>query len=315
MKKILSFFLVLFLSAGSLPAQTAPAAPPSLQKQQVLDSVQLAYTEAGSRGAETILLIHGLGGSRQHWQQNIPSLSPEYRVLAVDLPGYGDSPLQAVPNDSLLHFFSASLLALMDSLSIPKAHLVGHSMGGQLAMLFALKNPGRVQTLLLAAPAGIETFTEAQAQGLNAYARQAYPQKLPEAQIRQNYALNFYQMPEAAEALIQERLQLNESAYFPTYAQVLIKAVEGMLQTPVADRLGALAHPVLIVFGEEDKLIPNRFLHPQLTTRAVAEKAQQAIPDSELILLPEAGHLLMVEQSEAFNQALQNFLNKSNQTN
>ena len=311
MKKILYIILVLLMGAGSLPAQTATAAPSLLQRQQVLDSIQLAYTEAG-RGAETILLIHGLGGSRHHWQQILSSLSREYRVLAVDLPGYGDSPLQTVPSDSLLHFFSASLLALMDSLSIPKTHLVGHSMGGHIAMLFALENPGRVQKLVLAAPAGIETFTEAEAQGLNAYAKQAYPQKLPEAQIRQNYALNFYQMPEAAEALIQERLQLNESDYFPTYAQVLTKAVESMLQTPVADRLGALASPVLIVFGEEDKLIPNRFLHPQLNTKAVAEKAQEAIPGSQLIMLPKAGHLLMFEQSEAFNQALQNFLNKSN---
>lgn len=311
MKKNLYIIIVFLMGAGSLPAQTVTVAPSLLQKQQVLDSIQLAYSEAG-KGAETIFLIHGLGGNRHHWQQSIPFLSREYRVLAVDLPGYGDSPLQAVPNDSLLHFFSASLLALMDSLSIPKAHFVGHSMGGQLAILFALENPGRVQKLVLAAPAGIETFTEAEAQGLNAYAKQACPQKLPEAQIRQNYAINFYQMPEASEALIQERLQLNESDYFPTYAQVLTRAVEGMLQTPVADRLQALAPPVLIVFGEEDKLIPNRLLHPQLNTKAVAEKAQEAIPDSQLIMLAEAGHLLMFEQPETFNQALQNFLNKSN---
>lgn len=310
MKNILLMLCLLGLEAGSLLAQGISSSA-VLRIQPVLDSINLAYTEAGE-GAETLLLIHGLGGTRSHWQQTIPALSKDYQVLAVDLPGYGDSQFQAVPQDSLLHFFSKSLLALMDSLSIPKAHIVGHSMGGQIAMLFALKHPERVQKLVLAAPAGIETFTEAEGQGLRAFAANTYPQKLSEAQIRQNYALNFYRMPEAAEGLIQERLVLNASSYFPTYAKVLIKAVEGMLNSPVASRLSELKSPVLILFGKEDKLIPNRFLHPGLTAEGLAKQAQQAIPKSQLMMLPEAGHLLMFEQAEAFNQALKNFLNTTN---
>ena len=312
MKNFLYIVWALLLGPAILPvqAQEQAAANSLLKKLQVLDSVELAYSEAGS-GEETILFIHGLGGTRQHWQQNIPALSREYRTLAVDLPGYGDSRLDKVPQDSLLHFFSASLLALMDSLSIPAAHLVGHSMGGQIAMLFALEHPERVKKLVLAAPAGIETFTDAEALGLRTFAANTYPQKLSEAQIRQNYALNFYQMPEAAEGLIQERLLLNESSYFQTHTSVLIKAVEGMLATPVASRLRELDAPTLIIFGKEDRLIPNRYLHPDLTTEALAQQGQQAIPNSRLMMLPEAGHLLMFEQPGAFNNALKNFLNKN----
>ncbi len=312
MKNFLYTLCAFLLCSASLPAQGQDGAnaKSSLKKLQVLDSIQLAYTEAGN-GKETILFIHGLGGTRQHWQQTLPALSSNYRVLAVDLPGYGDSRLQKVPQDSMLHYFSASLLALMDSLSIPEAHLVGHSMGGQIAMLFALEHPERVQKLVLAAPAGIETFTEAEGQGLRAFAANTYPQKPSEAQIRQNYALNFYQKPEAAEGLIQERLALNESAYFPTYANVLIKAVNGMLDTPVASRLAELQAPVLLIFGKEDRLIPNRYLHPNLTTEALAQQAQQTLPKSQLLMLPNAGHLLMFEQPDAFNQALKDFLNKT----
>ena len=298
------------LETGSLFAQTDSDAN-APRKQLVLDSVLLAYTEAG-QGPETILFVHGLGGTRHHWKQTIPGLSKDYRTLAVDLPGYGDSRLEKAPQDSLMHFFANSLLALMDSLSIPRAHVVGHSMGGQVAMLLALEHPERVQKLILAAPAGIETFTEAEGEGLRTYAVNVYPQRLPEEKIRQNYALNFYQMPEAAEGLIQERLALNESSYYPIYANVLIKAVEGMLDTPLASRLSELEPPVLILFGEEDQLIPNRFLHPGLTTEALARQGQQAIPKSQLVLIPEAGHLLMFERPEAFNKALKNFLNKTN---
>lgn len=310
MKKFFFIVCLLMLETGSLFAQTEPFSA-SLQKQWVLDSIPLAYTEAG-QGAETILFIHGLGGTRQHWHKTLPALSKEYRALAVDLPGYGDSWLEEVPQDSLLHFFANSLLALMDSLEISAAHLAGHSMGGQIAMLLALEHPERVQKLVLAAPAGIETFTEAEGQGLRTYVATAYPQKLTEEKIRQNYALNFYQMPEGAEELIQERLALNESSYFPIYANVLIKAVEGMLNAPLASRLPELEPPVLILFGREDQLIPNRYLHPEFTTEALARSGQQAIPRSQLIMLPEAGHLLMFEQPEAFNQALKNFLKNTN---
>lgn len=309
MNYFFSIACLLILETGSLFAQTGSFSAP-LRKQLVLDSISLAYTEAG-QGAETILFIHGLGGTRQHWEQTLPALSKEYRALAVDLPGYGDSRLKEVPEDSLLYFFANSLLALMDSLEISVAHLAGHSMGGQIAMLLALEHPERVQKLVLASPAGLETFTEAEGQVLRTYAATAYPKKLEEEKIRQNYALNFYQMPEGAEGLIQERLALNESSYFPIYANVLIKAVEGMLQTPLASRLSELEPPVLILFGKEDQLIPNRYLHPELTTTALARGGQQAIPKSQLIMLPEAGHLLMFEQPEAFNQALKNFLNKT----
>jgi pimeloyl-ACP methyl ester carboxylesterase len=305
---ILSIFLPGPANLLAQAVETAPAS--SLKIMQVLDSVQLAYTDAG-KSEETILFIHGLGGSRKHWQQTIPALSSEYRTLAVDLPGYGDSRLREVPQDSLLHFFANSLWSLMDSLSIPKAHVVGHSMGGQIAMLLALEHPERVQKLVLVAPAGIETFTEREAQGLRTFAANTYPQKHSEVQIRQNYALNFYQMPEAAEGLIQDRIALNDSFYFPIYANVLIKAVEGMLATPLASRFPELEPPTLLLFGEEDQLIPNRYLHPGLTREALARQGQQAIPKSQLIMLSEVGHLLMIEQPEAFNQALKIFLNKT----
>lgn len=291
---------------------TAFANAQQQQKNQLLlDSISVSYTEAGS-GNETLILLHGLGGNKKHWMRNIQALSKHYRVLALDLPGYGDSKLQAVPEGNLLNFFSKAVVALMDSLNIEKAHLVGHSMGGQLATLLTLEHPERVHTLTLAAPAGIETFTPQEAAGLKTYAATTFPQKQSEEQVRQAWALNFHQQPAEVEALIQERLQLNKSAYYPIYAKVLEGGVSGMLEAPVAQRLGEVEVPVLILFGAEDKLIPNRYLHPNLSTQTVAQQAKASIPDSQLVLLPAAGHMLQFEQPQAFNKALLQFLkNKS----
>lgn len=298
-----SLFLSLCLCCIVLLAQGQQG-----QKEQlVLDSIRLSYTEQAA-GKETLILLHGLGGTKKHWQHNLEALGKRYRLLALDLPGYGESPLKNVPEENLLHYFSKAVVALMDSLSIEKAHLLGHSMGGQLALLLALEHPERIRTLILAAPAGIEAFTPQEAAGLKAYAATVFPQKQTEEQIRQAWALNFHQQPAEAEPLIRERLQLNDTDYYPTYAQLLIKGVAGMLEAPVASRLGEIKIPVLILFGAEDRLIPNRYLHPALSTQAVAQQAKAAIPTSQVVLLPAAGHLLQLEQAEAFNKAVLQFL-------
>lgn len=293
---------------------TAFAHAQQVQKKQLLPgNLTLSYTQAGA-GKETIILLHGLGGNKKYWIRNLEGLSQQYRVLALDLPGYGESSLLTLPDEDLLQYFSKAVVAFMDSLSIKRTHLAGHSMGGQLAMLLALEHPERVRTLTLAAPAGIETFTPQEAAGLKAYAATTFPQKQSEEQIRQAWALNFHQQPAEVEPLIQERLQLNESAYYPTYARLLQGGVSGMLEAPVAQRLGEISMPVLLLFGTEDQLIPNRYLHPNLTIQSVAQEAHTAIPNSQLVMLSAAGHLLQFEQPEAFNKALLQFLKKSSKT-
>lgn len=307
--KTLLCIIGLFINFSSVaPAQNDPL---PVQKQLVLDSIPMAYHEAGN-GKETILFIHGLGGNRRHWQASQPALSQDFHTIALDLPGYGASQLRELPDENLLHFFSTAIAAFMDSLSIQQAHICGHSMGGQLAVLFSLQHPERVNKLILVAPAGFETFTLQEAEGLNQYAEASYPQIQPEAQIRAAYAMNFSRMPEAAEDLIQERLALNSSSYFPTYANVLIGVVSGMLEAPVTDRLSEIQKETLIIFGEDDKLIPNRYLHPELTTAAVAGKGQQEIAGSRLELIPDAGHLLMLEKPAAFNDLIMDFLKNTN---
>jgi pimeloyl-ACP methyl ester carboxylesterase len=197
----------------------------------------------------------------------------------------------------------------MDELGLRKTTLAGHSMGGQTAILMALEHPERVSRLLLASPAGLETFTAAEAAALKPYSTPEFLKAQNEEAIRKSFALNFYkEMPPGAEDLIQDRLELKNTPLMDHYVQVVSAGVDGMLGTPVFDRLPELDMPVLIAYGAEDQLIPNRFLHPQLTTEKVAVQGAQQIPGAVRVMIPDAGHMMPFEQPETLAMHIIRFI-------
>lgn len=267
-------------------------------KETKVNGLNLAYIDEGS-GPETILFIHGLGGYIKHWVPVIDTLKDHYRCIAVDLPGYGHSQNGTLEADNILKLFGTTLFGLMDELDLDKVTLAGHSMGGQTAILMALEHPQRVSRLLLASPAGLETFTPQEAAALKPYSTPEFLKAQNEEAIRKSFALNFHEeMPRGAEELIQDRLELKETLLMDDYVRVVSAGVDGMLGAPVFDRLPELDMPVLIAYGAEDQLIPNRFLHPMLTTEMVAKQGAQQIPDAVQVMIPEAGHMMPFEQPD-----------------
>ncbi len=124
---------------------------------------------------------------------------------------------------------------------------------------------------------------------------------------KQSIAINFGTWAPRFRWLLEQRFQPAQRSDFGQYAEANARAAAGMLDGPMIDRLGALPMPVL--FGAQDKLIPNRYLHPALTTAAVADSARAALPeDATVRLVDDAGHLLMLEQPAAFTDALRSFL-------
>jgi pimeloyl-ACP methyl ester carboxylesterase len=250
------------------------------------DSVTIAYKESG-KGKQTLLMVHGLGGNLSHWQHNFV-----YR-----------------PQTDLLDFYAEVILQFIQKKKLKRVVLVGHSMGGQIAVIAALKKPQAFQKLVLAAPAGLETFTEVEAQSLRSFSKPEIFKNQNEAMVRAGFRRNFYAMPTSVEALIQDRLLLAQCPLFGPYFEAVAAGVGGMLAHPVRQELRSIKHPTLVVFGEKDDLIPNQFLHKDLTTRQVAEIGRQ-IPDVQIQLIPQAGHLLMFEQALRFNELLQTFINQ-----
>jgi pimeloyl-ACP methyl ester carboxylesterase len=182
-------------------------------------------------------------------------------------------------------------------------------MGGQIGMTLALERPERIARLALISPAGIEQFSAQEAATLKQLTTPQSIEAADSARVEQSIAVNFGTWAPRFRWLLEQRFQLAERSDFDQYAEANARAVAGMLDGPVIDRIGALPMPVLVLFGAQDKLIPNRYLHPTLTTAAVADSARAALPESATVqLIDDAGHLLMLEQPAAFTDALRGFL-------
>jgi 3-oxoadipate enol-lactonase len=107
----------------------------------------IAFQIAGDEGLPLVFL-HGIGGDAESWRPQLDAFAGDYRAIAWDMPGYGDSaPLADMTFPALVD----AVLALLDRLSLPSVHLVGHSLGGMIAQAFALAHPERLRSLTLAA--------------------------------------------------------------------------------------------------------------------------------------------------------------------
>lgn len=308
LKKYGFFFLLFGLVGRQAEAQPCVLSySPVVKQVQLNDSVTVAYQEAG-KGKPTLLMVHGLGGNLSNWSQNLSELSKNYRCIALDLPNYGMSKkYNYTLSADILSFYADVIAQFAKKLKIKKFVLVGHSMGGQTAIITALKYPSLVQKIILASPAGFETFSEQEATFLKNYATPQTFKNQTEPIIRQSFAANFYKLPTTAESLIQDRLTIGKCTDFEPYWASVSAGVKGMLAHPVREQLQQIRQPTLVIFGENDGLIPNKYLHKMLTTSGIAG-ISKAIPKSEMVLIPEAGHLVMFEQPRIFNQSVINFI-------
>lgn len=306
MKRVLIGLILntLWVAAWAQPCRLSYEA--STQRIALSDSVSIAYTEVG-KGKQTLLMIHGLGGNLTHWQSNA---LPGYRCIALDLPAYGLSSMRVYrPQGDMLSFYADVVGAFIRQKRLRNVVLMGHSMGGQVAIVLALKQPRAIKKLVLAAPAGFETFSLAEAATLLGFSKPETFKNQNEALVRAGFKRNFVEMPPQAEALIQDRLMLAKCPAFEAYFGAVAAGVKGMLDHPVRTDLGKITQPTLVIFGENDELIPNKILHKNLTTAQVAAVAAD-IPRAQLRMLPRAGHMLMYEQPEAFNRLVEAFLHQ-----
>jgi len=266
-------------------------------------NLELAYIDEGQ--GDAILLIHGLGSNAKGWQRNIPELSAQHRVIAVDLPGYGRSDKGYF--EYSLPFYAQVLTEFLSELGIAEATWAGHSMGGQIAMIAALDYPARVQNLVLISPAGFEAFTDGEGDWLRKAVSPDFVKDTPIRNIAINLKSNFYDAPQAADFMITDRIQVRGAKDFDHYCYAVAENVGAMLDDPVLDRLADITQPTLVLFGQNDELIPNRYLHGGHTADIAAQGASR-LPQAKLVLLPECGHFVQFEKPEQTNTEILQFL-------
>ncbi len=304
---MLSLLLMTLLAAPAADSLEAFKAPyPSPVDTVMVDDRHIAYHEAGS-GDQTVLLLHGLGSNMALWRETIEPLAERYRVLALDLPGYGLSGKEDVP--ATMDFFADTVVGFMEAHHVDTVHLIGLSMGGQIALTFALSYPELVDRLVLISAAGIETFTEEQGMALKSVYTPEAILGAPEEMLQQNIAINFASYDhEQFGWLLDQRKALTALPDADLYAEANAKSVAGMVDGPVFDRLGEISAQTLVLFGKGDALIPNQQLNPHLSTETIADRAREALPNAEVHLIESAGHLPQLERSKETTDLIHRFL-------
>lgn len=272
------------------------------------DSPKIGYIEAGNPSAEkTLILVHGLASNLGYFKTIIPDLAKDYRVIAIDLPGYGHSEKGDFPYT--LKWYAEQIRSVIHTLDLKNVYLSGHSMGGQIAMIFALNWPDEIKSLVLLSPAGIEPFRAGEGEWLSSVITIEGTVKTNEEQARINLSRNFYEWSDSYEWMVEERMRLAKSKKeFREFAYAVDRSVDAMISEPTTEFLSEIKVPVTFIYGKYDGLIPNLYLHPGFTSD-VFKKGQEAIPGSKLIEIDNAGHMLMIEQPKAVVSAIKQAMN------
>jgi len=271
-----------------------------------INDLRISYIDEG-RGDKTIILIHGLASNAGFWRYNIPELSAKNRVIAIDLPGYGKSSKGDFPYG--IAWYAEVIRDVIQELNLNNVVYVGHSMGGQIGMTLALNHPDAISQLVLAAPAGIEAFSPGSGNWLRNVFTIRGIKTVPESGIRENLSLNFHRWNSRWEWMVEERTRLAKAQEMDEFAYTVIQCVGAMLDEPTTHRLGDIQHETLLVYGRFDRLIPNMYLNPG-SPDAVFEFGHEQIPNSTLVRIDNAGHMVQIEQATDFNQAILNWLSR-----
>lgn len=282
-------------------------APLPLRYAEV-DGVKFAYADTGGDGP-VIVFVHGLSSYMGFWERQLPVFQAQgFRVLALDLPGFGASDRPDAPYTP--PWYADLIDAWLGQLDIQRATLVGHSMGGQISLFLALDHPERVGRLVLTSPAGLERFSPGEGRWLKQYWNEKRATEADEDAIRANFHMNFNVWDEGVERLMAERVRAAGSESFRGTSVAVARCVAGMIDHPVYSRLGQVAVPTLILIGDDDRLIPNPIFHGG-TPRSVGEIGVEQIPGASLEVLRGAGHMAQHDRPEAWNGLVLDWLRQA----
>ncbi|GAA3580375.1 MULTISPECIES: alpha/beta fold hydrolase [Marinobacter] len=260
---------------------------PVSQAQVMAGAVNTAYLEAGD--GPPVICLHGAGAGAVTWYPTVGALAQNYRVIAPDIVGYGESDKPDAAYDR--PFFSAWLKDFLSALAIPRAHIIGLSQGGAIALQFTLDHPEMVDRLVLVDSAALG----------------ARPEILPLAGMIWLNALP----SSLANRFFSRYLLVNPSNRNPDHGRYSVQVLQraggkkvfsqgrgAAVAAIPEDALRQIHHQTLILWGENDRLFAIEH----------GEAAVRTLPNARLCRLPEAGHLPLMDQPQAFNDAVIGFL-------
>jgi pimeloyl-ACP methyl ester carboxylesterase len=253
---------------------------------------------------QPLVFVHGLSGCWQNWLEQLPLFAHERQVITLDLPGFGYSPM---PAERLSMSGYARLLdRLLGQLGIDAAAVVGNSMGGFIGAELAIAFPQRVERLVLVSAAGIST-----------HGHRGSTRVLPAMRRAERVLMASGAWAASKSEAVARRARLREAAlgvvvHHPDRLPAelaaeqirgagkpgFVQGLEAVIDYEIRERLGEIACPTLIVWGDHDRLITVRD----------ADVFAELIPRSRKVIFEDTGHMAMLERPERFNPLLAEFL-------
>jgi pyruvate dehydrogenase E2 component (dihydrolipoyllysine-residue acetyltransferase) len=272
--------------ASFVPAAATAEEAPGPEKIEVAGR-RIRFLRRGE-GGEPVLLLHGFGGDLGNWLFNQEALAAKRTVYAIDLPGHGESSKDVGPGT--LDDLAAVAGAFLEAVGVPSAHLVGHSVGGAVALAMASSTPARVRSLSLVCSAGL-------GREINAAYIEGFVSAANRNALRPLVAQLFADEARVTRQLVEDLLKYKRLEGVGAALRALAASLfPGGAQARVfRDALGALPVPVQVIWGAEDRIIP-------------AAHAAGLPPTVKVEVVPGAGHLVQMEAAGAVNRLLDAFL-------
>lgn len=289
-----------------------------LEREVEGQKVRMAYmdiapTPASGAKRTPVLLLHGKNFYGSYWSDTINALrSAGHRVIVPDQIGFGKSSKPDIPYS--FDLLAQNTLALLNELHVDKVAVVGHSMGGMLAVRFARNYPTRVQKLVLEAPIGLEDY---RAIVPPVPFERLYADELADTdmkKIRGFYKRYFVTWKPEYERFVEVEARLPLSGEWARWAKASARTYQMIFQQPTVYDLPRLTMPTLLVIGQADRTVVGR---PYATPAqlqgagnypALGKKAAKAIPQAQLVELANIGHIPHLEAPRLFHAALLKFL-------
>jgi 2-hydroxy-6-oxonona-2,4-dienedioate hydrolase len=288
MKKYFVIALAVSAIAGRPGAAQSPAA---VSKDVTVLGFKLHYLEAG-KGAPVVLL-HGLGGDGSRWTPNIAPLARDFHVFALDQIGFGqsDKPLANYHTGMLAEF----LVDFLKAVNVPKASLVGNSMGAGVALYTAVHFPKVVDRIVLADGGGFRAAAgAATASSADALRRRQLQNSVTREETREFFKILFHDKSLVTDRMVDDQLAMRLRSAF-TITKMQEAGDRGAL---TEQDVRSVKAPTLVLWGKYD----------ELANPAGADRLERTIPGARKIIIDDCGHMPQLEKAEEFNRLVRDFL-------
>jgi pimeloyl-ACP methyl ester carboxylesterase len=283
-----------------MPDEPPPEGRPQRDEEQstIVNYVEMSKSKEGSRLA--VLFVHGLSGSWQNWLENVPHFASAHRVIALDLPGFGHSPLP--PWRISIESYGRLLHRFCDLLEVGDCALVGNSMGGFISAEATAAQPERFEKLVLVSAAGVSS-ARLRRQPAETAARMAVAAaplllKVQERGLRRPHLRSATFKGLVHHPAMLRRELLLEQFWNGAGRPGLLPAVSGLVGYEILDQLTDVDLPTLIVWGRNDRVVPPND----------ALAYGQRLRNSRTVILDDTGHMPQLERPVRFNRVLEAFL-------